>query len=151
MKVEHWEFEIGLDEIETPPDGKPRHPAIQKTRTGQTGNLGLLITHYAIRHLMHQAAEDIDLDEDRLSFIRSLRVIRRSITGDADFPPQQADELFAEALREIAERPNPETATPRLPQGRETQDQSGKIIEHHHHRQVRYKNPAKIRITNQAA
>jgi hypothetical protein len=36
---------------------------------------------------MHEAADDIRINEDRLSFLRSLRVVRRSIVNDADFPP----------------------------------------------------------------
>jgi len=37
----------------------------------------ILLMHYAIRHLMHEAADTADVDPDRLSFIRSLRLIRR--------------------------------------------------------------------------
>ena len=35
---------------------------------------------------MHDAADDIGIGEDRLSFIRSVRVVRRTIVNDADFP-----------------------------------------------------------------
>ncbi len=48
---------------------------------------GILLTHYAIRHLMHEAADTADIDPDRLSFIRSLRLIRRHITDQAGFSP----------------------------------------------------------------
>jgi hypothetical protein len=48
---------------------------------------GILLAHYAIRALMTEAAHDADIDPDRLSFIRSLRVIRREATSSADFPP----------------------------------------------------------------
>lgn len=47
----------------------------------------LLLTHYAIRKLMCKAADEAGLDPDRLSFTRSLRVIRRQVTDQADFPP----------------------------------------------------------------
>jgi hypothetical protein len=47
----------------------------------------LLLTHYAIRKLMCHAADEAGLDPDRLSFIRSLRVIRRQVTDQADFSP----------------------------------------------------------------
>jgi hypothetical protein len=36
---------------------------------------------------MVEAAHDADLDPDRLSFMQSLRVIRREADGSADFPP----------------------------------------------------------------
>jgi hypothetical protein len=50
----------------------------------------LLLTHYAIRDLICQAAEQADIDPDRLSFIRSLRVIRRQVTDQVAFSPQTA-------------------------------------------------------------
>jgi hypothetical protein len=50
---------------------------------------GILLAHYAIRALMVEAAHDADLDPDRLSFMDSLRVIRREADGAADFPPSQ--------------------------------------------------------------
>jgi transposase IS4-like protein/DDE family transposase len=89
LYAQRWEFEIGLDEIETHQIANYRVLRSKKPELVEQEIWGLLITHYAIRHLMHQAAEDIDLDEDRLSFIRSLRVVRRSIANDADFPPPQ--------------------------------------------------------------
>jgi hypothetical protein len=38
---------------------------------------------------MHQAALDHQLDPDRLSFVRSLRIVRRQVTttGQAALPP----------------------------------------------------------------
>ena len=47
----------------------------------------LLLSHYAIRKLMCHAADEAGLDPDRVSFTRSLRVIRRQVTNQADFPP----------------------------------------------------------------
>jgi hypothetical protein len=45
----------------------------------------LLLTHYAIRKLMCKAADEAGLDPDRLSFARSLCVIRRQVTDHAVF------------------------------------------------------------------
>ena len=53
---------------------------------------GLLLTHYGIRHLMREAADQADLDPDRMSFIRALRVIRRQVTGQAAFSPSETSE-----------------------------------------------------------
>jgi hypothetical protein len=48
----------------------------------------LLLTHYAIRDFIREAADDIDTDPDRLSFIRALRIVRRQVTDQAAlFPP----------------------------------------------------------------
>ena len=87
LYAERWEFEIGLDEIETHQIAGSRVLRSKKPDLVEQEIWALLLTHYAIRHLMHEAADDTGIDEDRLSFIRSLRVVRRSIVNDADFPP----------------------------------------------------------------
>jgi Insertion element 4 transposase N-terminal len=46
-----------------------------------------LIVHHAISALIARAAEAADLDPDRVSFTRTLRIIRRTATGTADIPP----------------------------------------------------------------
>ncbi len=38
-----------------------------------------LLVHDALRAVLHTAALEEDLDPDRLSFIRSLRVVRRQV------------------------------------------------------------------------
>jgi hypothetical protein len=50
-----------------------------------------LIVHYAIAVLISRAAEAADLDPDRISFTRALRIIRRTATGTAAFPPSALD------------------------------------------------------------
>jgi hypothetical protein len=87
LYAERWEFEIGLDEIETHQIAGARLLRSKKPELVEQEIWALLLTHYAIRHLMHEAADDVGIDEDRLSFIRSLRVVRRTIVNDADFPP----------------------------------------------------------------
>ena len=49
---------------------------------------GLLIAHYAIRALMVEAADTADLDPDRLSFLRTLNIVRRQVMNQAGFPPE---------------------------------------------------------------
>jgi len=39
---------------------------------------GLLMAHFAIRGLMHEAALKADEDPDRLSFLHAVRVVRRN-------------------------------------------------------------------------
>jgi hypothetical protein len=67
-------------------------------------NRPLLLTHYAIRHIMKDAADTVGTDPDDLSFIRSYRGIRRQVTNQAGF-------LLKDALlhlsRPLTERPNP--------------------------------------------
>lgn len=88
LYAERWEFELGLDEIETHQISGDRVLRSKKPELVKQELWGLLITHYAIRDLMREAADNIDDDPDRLSFIRGLRVVRRSVTNGDDFPPE---------------------------------------------------------------
>lgn len=65
-----------------------------------------LLVHHAIRRPMHQAALDHQVDPDRVSFIRSLRIVHRQVsaTGQVAVPPEPQDRTLARATREIAER-----------------------------------------------
>jgi len=51
---------------------------------------GLLLAHFAVRGLMHEAALRADEDPDRLSFLHAVRVVRRKLPLLAAFPPGQA-------------------------------------------------------------
>jgi hypothetical protein len=46
-----------------------------------------LLVHYAHSVLASRAAEAADLDPDRISFTRVLRIARRTATGTAGFSP----------------------------------------------------------------
>lgn len=48
---------------------------------------GLLMAHFAIRGLMHEAALSTDEDPDRLSFLHAIRVIKRKLPLMVAFPP----------------------------------------------------------------
>src|SRR5918998_910341 len=48
---------------------------------------GLLLAHFAVRGLMHEAALRADEDPDRLSFLHAVRVIRRKLPLFAALPP----------------------------------------------------------------
>jgi Insertion element 4 transposase N-terminal/Transposase DDE domain len=86
---QRWEFETTLDELKTHQRGpkvvlRSRSPELVAQEVW-----GMLLVHHAIRRLMHQAALDHQLDPDRLSFVRSLRIVRRQVTttGQAALPP----------------------------------------------------------------
>ncbi|MGW7645237.1 IS4 family transposase [Streptomyces bobili] len=46
-----------------------------------------LLVQYAINSLICQAATGADIDPDRISFLRTLSIVRRTATGTAAFPP----------------------------------------------------------------
>ncbi len=85
---ERWEIEVTFDEVKTHQRGPG---AILRSMSPEmiTQELwGLLLTHYCVRNLMTEAADQADVDPDRLSFIRSLRVVRRQVTSQAAFSPE---------------------------------------------------------------
>jgi hypothetical protein len=84
---QRWEFETVLDEIEThqmPASRvlRSRLPELVRQEVWAT-----LLTHYAIRDFMVEAADDLGEDVDRMSFIRTIRVIRRQVLNQAGFSP----------------------------------------------------------------
>jgi hypothetical protein len=84
---QRWELEGALDELKTHQRG-PRAVLRSKTPEGVEQEVyAHLLVHYAIRALMHQAALDAGTDPDRLSFTRSLRIVRRQLITQAAFSP----------------------------------------------------------------
>jgi len=84
---ERWECENLIDEVKTHQRGPARVLRSKSPGMVRQEIWALLLTHYGIRRLMCHAADEIGEDPDRLSFMRSLRVIRRHVTGQADFSP----------------------------------------------------------------
>jgi hypothetical protein len=85
---ERWEEEGVFKEVKTVLCGGAR--AVLRS---QSPNLvkqeiyGLLLAHYALRRVIHDAALEADEDPDRLSFSHTLRVIRRALPAGAALPP----------------------------------------------------------------
>jgi Insertion element 4 transposase N-terminal/Transposase DDE domain len=84
---ERWECEGLIDEAKTHQRGPARVLRSKSPGMVRQEIWALLLTHYGIRRLMCNAADEIGEDPDRLSFMRSLRVVRRHVTGQADFSP----------------------------------------------------------------
>src|ERR1700690_3228461 len=89
---QRWEAELVFDELKTHQRGPGIILRSRKPELAEQEIWGLLLTHYGIRHLMREAADQAELDPDRMSFIRALRVIRRQITGQAAFSPSETRE-----------------------------------------------------------
>ena len=87
---ERWEFESSLDEIKTHQRGRGGVLRSKSPEMIRQEIWAFLLTHYAIRRLMCEAADQAGKDPDRLSFMRSLRVIRRQVTGQAALSPLPA-------------------------------------------------------------
>ena len=85
--AQRWEIELSFDEIEIHQTGGDR---VLRSRTPELVKQeiwSLLLTHYAIRHVMTDAADTVGTDPDDLSFIRSYRAIRRQVPNQAGFSP----------------------------------------------------------------
>ncbi|WP_235677766.1 IS4 family transposase [Mycolicibacterium sarraceniae] len=84
---QRWEFESSLAEIETRQRGSYRVLRSHSPEMVRQEIWALLLTHYAIRALMYEATNPDGLDPLRMSFIRTLRIVRRHVTGQAGFSP----------------------------------------------------------------
>jgi IS4 transposase len=84
---QRWELESAFKEIEI--YLRAGHGIRSKTPELVRQEVwGLFLTHYAIRAFMTEAADTVEMDSDRISFTRSLHIVRRRITDPAVFSPQ---------------------------------------------------------------
>jgi hypothetical protein len=84
---ERWEIETALDELKTHLRGarivlRSKTPDLVRQEF-----YGLILAHFAVRGLMHEAALRADEDPDRLSFLHAVRVVRRKLAVFAALPP----------------------------------------------------------------
>jgi hypothetical protein len=76
---ERWEIETALDELKTHVRGAK---IVLRSKTPELVRqelFGLMMLHFAVRGLMHEAALQADQDPDRLSFLHAIRVVRRKL------------------------------------------------------------------------
>jgi Insertion element 4 transposase N-terminal/Transposase DDE domain len=76
---ERWEIEGALAELKTHLRGAR---VVLRSKTPELARQevwGLLLAHFAVRGLMHEAALQADEDPDRLSFSHAVRVVRRKL------------------------------------------------------------------------
>jgi hypothetical protein len=90
---ERWEIENALDEFKTHLRGgnivlRSKRPdlVIQEF-------YGFLMAHFAVRGIMHEAALRAGEDPDRLSFVHTVRVIRRKLPRFVSLPPSGQESL----------------------------------------------------------
>jgi len=90
---ERWEIETALDELKTHLRGsqivlRSKTPGLVRQEF-----YGLMMAHFAIRGLMHEAALEADIDPDRLSFLHAVRVVRRKLAVFGAIPPSGQESL----------------------------------------------------------
>lgn len=107
---ERWEVELVVDETDTH-QRLPYHPLrSQKPMAVVQEFYGLLIAHYAVRYVMHDAALQAGIDPDRLSFTNALAEICDSIREFQMVDSAQHPILYQRLLRDIARHRLPERA-----------------------------------------
>jgi hypothetical protein len=90
---ERWEIETALDELKTHLRGAQ---IVLRSKTPELVRqefYGLLLAHFAVRGLMHEAALQAGEDPDRLSFLHSVRVIQRRLPRFVAIPPSAQESL----------------------------------------------------------
>jgi hypothetical protein len=90
---ERWEIETALDELKTHLRGSK---IVLRSKTPDLVRqefYGLLMAHFAIRGLMHEAALQAGEDPDRLSFLHAVRVVRRKLAHCSAIPPSAQENV----------------------------------------------------------
>jgi len=87
---ERWEIETALDELKTHLRGAQMVLRSKTPELVRQEFFGLLMAHFAIRGLMHEAALQADEDPDRLSFLHAVHVVQRRLAHYAAIPPSAA-------------------------------------------------------------
>ena len=87
---ERWEIETAFDELKTHLRGarivlRSKTPDLVRQEF-----YGLMMAHFAVRRLMHEAALSADEDPDRISFVHAVRVVRRKLSAFGAIPPSGA-------------------------------------------------------------
>jgi Insertion element 4 transposase N-terminal/Transposase DDE domain len=90
---ERWEIETAFDELKTHLRGahivlRSKTPDLVRQEF-----YGLLMAHFAVRGLMHEAALRADEDPDRLSFLHAVRVVRRKMATFGAIPPSGPEKV----------------------------------------------------------
>ncbi len=90
---ERWEIETALDELKTHLRGAK---IVLRSKTPDLVRqefYGLMMAHFAIRSLIHEAALKADEDPDELSFLHAVRVVRRRLPTAVAIPPSEEEDL----------------------------------------------------------
>jgi len=136
---ERWELETVIDEQDTH-QRLAAGPVRSLKPQGVIQELyGLLIAHYAVRYLMHEAALQAEVDPDRISFVGALRLLQDAVPEFQMTAPECLPELYARLLRDMARQLLPPRRPRRNPRvvKRKLSNYQRKRPEHYHWPQPR--------------
>ena len=111
---QRWEIESAFDELKTHLRGRQ---IVLRSKTPELALqefYGLLLAHFAVRSLMHEAALQGKVDPDELSFVHAVRVVKRKLPILLATPPSaQARDPRSRSRRDPG---GPRQFQPRPPQ-----------------------------------
>lgn len=90
---ERWQIETAMAELKTHLRGAKFVLRSKTPDLVRQEFYGLMMAHFAVRGLMHEAALKADVDPDQLSFLHAVRVIRRKLAAVHAIPPSAAQTL----------------------------------------------------------
>ena len=85
---ERWQVEAVFDELKTHLQQRRRVLRSKTPELVRQEFYGWVLTHYAVRWLMHQAASEYRLRNDQLSFTGHVQLLRRTQPHSGVFPPR---------------------------------------------------------------
>jgi transposase IS4-like protein/DDE family transposase len=88
---ERWEIETAFDELKTHLRGAQIVLRSKAPELVRQEFFGLLMAHFAIRGMMHEAALKAGEDPDRISFVHASRVVQRRMARFVAIPPSEQE------------------------------------------------------------
>jgi len=87
---ERWEHEGTFAELKVTLPGERLMLRSRRVDLVEQELYGLVLVHFALRSLMHEASRKAGCDPDQLSFLHTVRVVRRHLPFHAGFSPSAA-------------------------------------------------------------
>ena len=149
---ERWEQETGHDQLKTHLRGPGKILRSRLPDLVYQEIYAWLTVHYALAALSTRAAEAADVDPDRISFSRVLRIARRTATGTASFPPQDWDTALPTIYAEITRKLNPRRRHRSCPRAvKRARHNSYRVKKRDEPASIRHDGPATIRLPHDQA
>jgi hypothetical protein len=100
---ERWEIEGATDEVQVHQE-RPGRMLVSQTPVGVVQEIyALLLAHFVVRSLMHEAAMEVPIDPDRISFIGTLRVLQAALPLLLVAEPAKRPCMFERMLEGVAQ------------------------------------------------
>jgi hypothetical protein len=84
---ERWDSESTVAELKVTLPGERLMLRSRRADLVEQELYGLLLVHFALRRLMHEASQRAGCDPDHLSFVHAVRIVRRHLPFHAAFSP----------------------------------------------------------------